>query len=370
MADSAICTDGNAASAASPASRPARSATASAARSRSRRTAHRTSRSWTSEALRASMSAGESARPSTIRPPRRRDASRTSRRAEGGGAAPAGRPAPTRRARRAAAGRPTARGGQRSTPSAGGAGAGEAPRRRRRAPRGSLRGRAPTARRGGSGWRRSRTCAERLRGRVAPAWPRPTATLVTPARRPPGPPDQRPQPWPPLGFVVVAASTITRTSGSVPLGRTSTRPVVPSAASAAATSRRHAWPRRPAPTPRHPHVDQHLRQAGHGRGGQVGQGAADRWHDVVQQQQAGRGCRRRWWPGRGRSRGRSARHRARSHRPRAPRARSGRPTGVSTTRMPASLHGQAEAEVGHHGHDHRVVAEQAAAHGGRARRWR
>ena len=33
-----------------------------------------------------------------------------------------------------------------------------------------------------------------------------------------------------------AASTITRTTGSVPLGRSSTRPVVPSSASAAATA--------------------------------------------------------------------------------------------------------------------------------------
>ena len=67
-----------------------------------------------------------------------------------------------------------------------------------------------------------------------------------------------------------AASTITRTSGSVPDGRSSTRPVSPSSASASATAACTVGAAAPACPVADRHVDQHLRQLVH-HGGQVGQ---------------------------------------------------------------------------------------------------
>ena len=62
----------------------------------------------------------------------------------------------------------------------------------------------------------------------------------------------------------VGASTITRTSGSVPDARTSTRPASPSSASTARDRRRAARSPTPRSTaPRHPHVHEHLREPRH-----------------------------------------------------------------------------------------------------------
>ena len=73
----------------------------------------------------------------------------------------------------------------------------------------------------------------------------------------------------------VGASTITRTSGSVPLGRTSTRPRSPSSASTAAIVVGDALGR-VGHRRGDRHVDEHLRQAGHRRRRQLGQRAARR----------------------------------------------------------------------------------------------
>ena len=106
----------------------------------------------------------------------------------------------------------------------------------------------------------------------------------------------------------VGASTMTRTSGSVPLGRTSTRPRRPARPR---PRRRRAASRSttPASLPGTAHVAQHLGQPGHRPTARSASGRPVRRHHV-EQLEAGEQRRRRWWPGRGRSRGPTARRRA------------------------------------------------------------
>ena len=79
----------------------------------------------------------------------------------------------------------------------------------------------------------------------------------------------------------VGASTMTRTSGSVPDGRTRTRPPAPSSASTAATSAQNrAGPGQAGPVG-HPHVAQHLGQLDHHRR-QLRQGRPGPGQDVEQ----------------------------------------------------------------------------------------
>ena len=154
----------------------------------------------------------------------------------------------------------------------------------------------------------------------------------------------------------VGASTITRTSGSVPLGRTSTRPWSPSSASTLAICRRSARRRR-ASALGDRHVDEHLRQPGHRRRGEVGQRAPGRTTasasttPVSSPSPVVARSRKITWP---------LCSPPSEYPPLAERLEH---VAVADRRLDhvdaGGLHRQAEPEVGHHGDDDRVVAQRA-----------
>ena len=90
----------------------------------------------------------------------------------------------------------------------------------------------------------------------------------------------------PAAWTAVTASTITRTTGSVPLGRSSTRPVSPSSASASATARQTTSAPSAVARVGHGHVHQDLGDPLDQAGRELGQGPA-RPHHQVGQDQAG-----------------------------------------------------------------------------------
>ena len=168
----------------------------------------------------------------------------------------------------------------------------------------------------------------------------------------------RPQPrWPARRW---AASTMTRTSGSVPLGRSSTRPLL--AQLGLGLGHRSG---RPSPV-RRPATGRRRRTLTSTWGSRCMTAARSASVRPVPATRASR-CRRREQPVAGRgvvghdARGRTARRRG-CTRPRAsPRARSGRRRRSATTAMPSRSHRQPEAEVGHHGGDHACRAPGAGA---------
>ena len=85
-----------------------------------------------------------------------------------------------------------------------------------------------------------------------------------------------------LAWAAARASTITRTRGSVPLGRSSTRPSCPSSASALATASQTSAQSAQAPGLGDGHVDQHLGHPLDQALGQVGQGPAGPPHEIGQ----------------------------------------------------------------------------------------
>ena len=165
----------------------------------------------------------------------------------------------------------------------------------------------------------------------------------------------------------VGASTITRTSGSVPLGRTSTRPRLPSSASTLAISSANALGgvghRRG-----DGHVDEDLRQPGHRRRRQLGQRPPRPAHGVTQDHAGQQAV-----TGRG--------HVAEDHVAALLTAQRVRAGGQRLQHVAVAdgrhhhvdaglLHRQAEPEVRHHGDDDGVVGAGRPGRACRARRWR
>ena len=157
----------------------------------------------------------------------------------------------------------------------------------------------------------------------------------------------------------VGASTITRTSGSVPLGRSSTRPPSPRSASTARTSAQIGSARVSGKsTIRNGHVAQHLGESVHHGGRQAGQRLAGPDHQV-QQEQSGQHPITRG--------GQIAEDDVAGLLP-----SEGPPVIVEgfedvavphrglVHRHPGFGHGEMETQVGHDGDDHRVVGQQAA----------
>ena len=155
------------------------------------------------------------------------------------------------------------------------------------------------------------------------------------------------------------ASTITRTSGSVPDGRSSTRPVSPSWASAAGHGRRRPRSSAAARDLSTPGTFTSTCGSRSHHPGQVGQRPpgratrASRCSAVEHAVAGGRVVEHDDVPG-------LLAAEASTRRGASPRARTGRRPRSATVAMPCSLHRELQAEVAHHRGDQGVVGEVAA----------